>query len=117
MKWCTLGFDKKGVFVYWSWCSSFWSEDFDSGEYYHLDMPFDWWAKSWKEAKEVFDDTYHTIIVPFFIAYLFLGVQTIIESIKRKRMSKTATEAEFKFFRTHYWDDDLNDWVEQGAKL
>lgn len=85
MKWCTLSFDKKGIFVYWSWCTSYWSEDFDDGESYDLDIPFDWWAKSWKDARDDFDATSPSFIMPFFFAYLFLGIQTIIAVIKRKK--------------------------------
>ena len=101
MKWCTLSFDKKGIFVYWSWCTSYWSEDFDCGESYDLDIPFDWWAKSWEDAKEDFDNTSPSFIMPFFFAYLFLGVQTIISIIKRKRTGKEILQ------------DVLNDWVEK----
>lgn len=113
MKWCTLSFDKKGIFVYWSWCSSYWSGDFDDGESYDLDIPFDWWAKSWEDAKKDFDNTSPSFIIPFFFAYLFLGVQTIIAIIKRKRSGKKIWQQEQDFFASHYWDDELNDWVEK----
>ena len=108
MRWCTLSFDKKGIFVYWSWCNGVWSDDFDYGESYDLAMQFDWWAKSWSEAKEDFDNTSPSFIMPFFMAYLFLGVQTLVEIIRLKNMPDPG-EQEREFFRTHIWDG--NDWV------
>lgn len=87
MKWCTLNWDKKGrLFVYWSYMyGSIYDECYDNGEEYHLDMPLDWWAKSWEEAKDDFENVYHPIVLPFFMAYLFLGVPTLIHMMKRKK--------------------------------
>lgn len=89
MKWCTLNWDKKGLFVYWSYMyGSIYDENYDNGEEYHLDIPFDWWAKSWEEAKEDFESVYHPIVLPWFMAYLFLGIPTIIHIVKRKKYIK-----------------------------
>ena len=51
--------------------------------------------------------------MPFFVAYLFLGIQTIISIIKRKKAGKEFCLQEQEFFASHYWDDELNDWVEK----
>jgi hypothetical protein len=82
-----------------------------------LDIPFDWWAKSWEDAKEDFDNTSTSFIIPFFFAYLLLGVQTIIAVIKRKKMGKEFCQQEQDFFAGHYWDDKLNDWVEKKVEI
>ena len=89
MKWCTLNWDKKGLFVYWGWCSDYIGEsydyDCDDGVSYHLNIPFDWWAKSWEDNKDNWEYVYHPIILPWFIAYIFLGIPTIIDKIKEHK--------------------------------
>ena len=65
------------------------------------------------DAKEDFDNTSPSFIIPFFVAYLFLGIQTIFAIIKRKRTGKEYWQQEQDFFASHYWDDELNDWVEK----
>lgn len=98
---------------------SIYDEDGDNGEEYHLDIPFDWWAKSWEEAKEDFENVYHPIVLPWFMAYLFLGVQTIIHIIKRKKWYKQVKKEEnmTDIEVLEYTDSRITELEKENAKL